>query len=78
MGAGNPMATKRIKKEMADLSKENMGGITLQPDESNIFSWKARIPGPSGSPYEGGIFDVAIEVPSDYPSVVYGPSRSNG
>lgn len=61
------MATKRIKKEMADLSKENTGAITLQPDESNIFHWKARIPGPAGSPYEGGMFDVAIDVPSDYP-----------
>ncbi|CAD6583353.1 MAG: hypothetical protein TREMPRED_003530 [Tremellales sp. Tagirdzhanova-0007] len=61
------MAAKRIKKEIADLSKENLGAITLIPNESNIFSWRATLPGPSGSPYEGGVFEVDIRVPEDYP-----------
>ncbi|KAK6908289.1 ubiquitin-conjugating enzyme 4 [Kwoniella mangroviensis CBS 10435] len=61
------MATKRIKKEIADLSKENLGAISLQPNESNIFNWKAILPGPTGSPYEGGVFEVDIKVPEDYP-----------
>ncbi|WVQ65878.1 uncharacterized protein L199_004056 [Kwoniella botswanensis] len=61
------MATKRIKKEIADLSKENLGAISLQPNESNIFNWKAILPGPTNSPYEGGVFEVDIKVPEDYP-----------
>ncbi|WVQ80710.1 hypothetical protein IAT38_002815 [Cryptococcus sp. DSM 104549] len=65
---GNPaVATKRIKKEIADLSKENLGSITLTPNESNILQWRATIPGPVGSPYEGGMFEVDIRVPTDYP-----------
>lgn len=73
------MATKRIRKEVsfatqtlltaqiADLARENLGAITLAPNESNIFQWKAVIPGPAGSPYEGGEFEVDIRVPDDYP-----------
>ncbi|WRT67693.1 uncharacterized protein IL334_004665 [Kwoniella shivajii] len=65
--SGPGMASKRIKKEIADLSKENLGSIALQPNESNIFQWKAVLPGPSGSPYEGGLFEVEIKIPEDYP-----------
>ncbi|WVR06272.1 hypothetical protein IAU60_003302 [Kwoniella sp. DSM 27419] len=61
------MAAKRIKKEIADISKENLGSMTLAPNESDIFQWKATLPGPSGSPYEGGVFEVDIKVPDDYP-----------
>ncbi|WVO19179.1 uncharacterized protein IAS62_000457 [Cryptococcus decagattii] len=61
------LATKRIKKEIADLAKEDLGSIILAPEETNILHWKARIPGPVGSPYEGGVFDVDIRVPHDYP-----------
>ncbi|ORX40161.1 ubiquitin-conjugating enzyme/RWD-like protein [Kockovaella imperatae] len=65
--SANSMAAKRIKREIADLSKENLGNITLVPNESNIFAWKATIPGPQGSPYEGGVFEVDIRIPDDYP-----------
>ncbi|WWC62458.1 uncharacterized protein I303_105054 [Kwoniella dejecticola CBS 10117] len=61
------MASKRIKKEISDLSKENLGSIVLTPNESNIFQWKAVLPGPAGSPYEGGLFEVEITIPEDYP-----------
>ncbi|WWC70666.1 uncharacterized protein I206_104617 [Kwoniella pini CBS 10737] len=61
------MASKRIKKEITDLSKENLGSIILYPIESNIFQWKSILPGPIGSPYEGGSFEIEITVPEDYP-----------
>ena len=53
--------------QIAELAKEDTGGIILKPNESNILSWKAVLPGPTGSPYEGGVFDVDIRVPDDYP-----------
>lgn len=56
--------------QIADLAKENLGAITLTPNESNIFQWKATLPGPAGSPYEGGVFEVDIRIPEDYPWVL--------
>jgi ubiquitin-protein ligase len=52
---------------MVDLSKEDLGAISLVPNESNMFSWQAMLPGPTGSPYEGGVFEVEIRIPEDYP-----------
>lgn len=52
---------------MLDLAKEDLGEITLNPNEANIFAWKATLPGPKGSPYEGGVFEVDIRIPEDYP-----------
>lgn len=46
-----------------------MGAIKLGPLEDNLFEWKATMPGPEGSVYEGGLFDVQIKLAHDYPYV---------
>ena len=61
------MARKRIQKEILDLGKENLGDMKLEPSESSIFEWMGSIPGPVGSVYEGGIFNLKITLPNDYP-----------
>lgn len=63
-------ARTRLFKEYKELSrsKENTG-ITLIPDETNIYSWKAVLEGPQDTPFEGGTFEVAITVPEQYPLV---------
>lgn len=61
------MTLKRINREVADLKKEDLGSIVLQPTEGNLHVWKGTIPGPEGSVYEGGIFHVEIILPADYP-----------
>ena len=38
-------------------------------DEANLLHWKGHIKGPVGTPYEGGFFDIDIQLPSDYPFV---------
>ncbi|PFH49620.1 hypothetical protein AMATHDRAFT_62851 [Amanita thiersii Skay4041] len=58
---------KRIHREINDLKKEDLGPMTLIPSDDNLFNWKGTIPGPQGSVYEGGIFDVDITLASDYP-----------
>jgi hypothetical protein len=63
------MTLKRIHREIADLKKEDLGPIVLEPAETNLYVWKGSIPGPPGSLYEGGVFNVEIALPSDYPYV---------
>ncbi|PPQ90146.1 hypothetical protein CVT25_012457 [Psilocybe cyanescens] len=60
------MTVKRITREIADLKKEDLGPIVLEPSD-NLSIWKGSIPGPQGSVYEGGIFNVEIVLPTDYP-----------
>ena len=62
------MTLKRIHREILDLKKEDMGNIKLGPlGDDNPFLWKARIPGPEGSVYEGGVFEVEVQLAHDYP-----------
>ena len=61
------MTVKRIHREIADVAKEDLGSITLVPTPDNLFVWKGSIPGPQGSPYEGGVFGVDVVLGNDYP-----------
>ncbi|KAI6157236.1 ubiquitin-conjugating enzyme/RWD-like protein [Pisolithus tinctorius] len=61
------MTMKRIHREIADVQKEDLGAITLAPTPASLYRWKGTIPGPQGSPYEGGIFNIDIQLNPDYP-----------
>ncbi|EJU01444.1 hypothetical protein DACRYDRAFT_95070 [Dacryopinax primogenitus] len=61
------MTVKRISREIADLRKEDTGDIKLAPSDESMFVWEATLPGPEGSPYEGGEFKLGIQLPHDYP-----------
>ncbi|KAJ6551652.1 ubiquitin-conjugating enzyme/RWD-like protein [Mycena capillaripes] len=61
-----PATMKRINKEISDVKKEEMGNITLVPSD-DLFVWSGTLPGPEGSVYEGGVFNIAINLPIDYP-----------
>lgn len=67
------MTMKRIHREIADLKKEDLGQLTLKPTDDNVFVWRATIPGPSGSVYEGGVYDLEFNLPHDYPYVYIQP-----
>ena len=61
-------ALKRILKELSNFNKEETEDICAGPiDDSDMFHWEASINGPEDSPYNGGVFQLEIEFPKDYP-----------
>ena len=36
------MTLKRINREIKDLKLEDLGGMTLEPSDDNMFIWKVR------------------------------------
>ncbi|CAL5394852.1 unnamed protein product [Camellia sinensis] len=59
----------RLFKEYKEVQREKAADpdIQLACDDSNIFKWTALIKGPSETPFEGGVFQLAFSVPEQYP-----------
>lgn len=61
-------ATKRLRKELQVLRKAgDDSDIVLSVDPYNLLKWKAFIKGPVDTPYESGVFELAIRCTSEYP-----------
>eukprot|EP00448_Togula_jolla_P001613 CAMPEP_0170603992 /NCGR_PEP_ID=MMETSP0224-20130122/19194_1 /TAXON_ID=285029 /ORGANISM="Togula jolla, Strain CCCM 725" /LENGTH=252 /DNA_ID=CAMNT_0010928883 /DNA_START=45 /DNA_END=803 /DNA_ORIENTATION=+ len=58
--------SRRIRKEFEKMRLEAIAGIEAAPSE-DLFRWTAQIDGPEGSPYEGGVFQILLKLPSRYP-----------
>ena len=57
----------RIKKEYQDIIKEKNSNVQVKLVSNDYRHWKGRIKGPIDTVYQGGVFDVDIIIPDDYP-----------
>ena len=63
-------AMKRIKKEYFEINENpnpNIGFVVGLPEEDNIFKWRVNLVGPQDSSYKGGLFELIVEFPDNYP-----------
>ncbi|CAM9318066.1 unnamed protein product [Chrysoparadoxa australica] len=55
-------------QELKELQKQPLDFATCGPvDEENILHWNATLMGPDDSPFSGGIFNIDLDFPADYP-----------
>ncbi|KAI3777691.1 hypothetical protein L1987_47492 [Smallanthus sonchifolius] len=58
----------RVQKELQECNKDvNLSGISVNPKFDNLINLIGTIPGPIGTPYEGGTFKIDIDLPDAYP-----------
>ncbi|GFE54239.1 ubiquitin-conjugating protein [Babesia ovis] len=62
----------RLERELNDIQKDLGGPVDAHTIDGNIFTWRGYINGPIQTPYEGGCFILAIQIPEDYP---YNPPK---
>lgn len=58
---------RRIIKETQRLLAEPVPGISAMPDEQNARYFHVVVAGPQESPYEGGLFNLELFLPDEYP-----------
>eukprot|EP00913_Durusdinium_trenchii_P004354 g4036.t1 len=74
--AARPRELKRLEKELQDIRALAKDGkeaqVSADSVENDLTHWKAWLKGPEGTPYHGGLFDIDIEIPAEYP---YNPPK---
>ena len=57
----------RLEKELVQIAKNPLPGISVGLKGDNIYEWEATIQGPPDTPYEGGKFILDMIFPENYP-----------
>lgn len=67
--ASSSAAIKRLTIEYKQLSTDpNSLFPAVGPiSEDNYLEWEALVPGPDGTPFEGGVFSARLSFPASYP-----------
>lgn len=58
---------RRLQAELKEMNTNPPTNCSAGPINDNMTQWQATIMGPEGSPYHGGIFNLKIDFPENYP-----------
>ncbi len=60
-------STLRLQREIQELQKNPPENCSAGPKDTNMYHWIAQIYGPENTPYHGGVFNLNIHFPTEYP-----------
>ena len=61
------MAHKRLTREFQSIFNNPLHHISASPVGENFFLWNISLIGPENTPYEEGVFNLLLKIPTDYP-----------
>eukprot|EP01065_Artemidia_motanka_P001528 TRINITY_DN10698_c0_g1_i1.p1 TRINITY_DN10698_c0_g1~~TRINITY_DN10698_c0_g1_i1.p1 ORF type:complete len:242 (+),score=74.61 TRINITY_DN10698_c0_g1_i1:70-726(+) len=67
MAVATPACMQRLRRDYKMLQQNAPPFVTAHPDPENMLIWHYTVDGPSGSPYEGGLFHGRLVFPPDFP-----------
>ncbi|KAL7722997.1 Ubiquitin-conjugating enzyme E2 [Entamoeba marina] len=61
-------ASRHIQANFKSITKDPLEGIYVEyKSENDIFYWNIWMEGPTETPYEGGVFNLEMHFPDDFP-----------
>ncbi|EDO38105.1 predicted protein [Nematostella vectensis] len=64
----SPQIIKQVAREIHGLTNDPPEGIKVFSNDEDITDIQASIEGPTGTPYEGGIFKIKLVLGKDFPA----------
>lgn len=62
------ISTLRLSSDLRALERDSVEGVDAAPlDSANIYVWRACIFGPPDTAWEGGVFELTLSFPIEYP-----------
>lgn len=62
------MTTKLLANQYRSILADPVEGFTVELlDEASLYEWKVFLEGPKDTCYEGGVFELRLSFPKDYP-----------
>mmetsp|Transcript_25529 Transcript_25529/g.82262 ORF Transcript_25529/g.82262 Transcript_25529/m.82262 type:complete len:156 (-) Transcript_25529:1066-1533(-) len=58
---------RRLMRELSAAHRNADSDVFLVADEHDLYNWQAWIRGPRDTPFEGGVFELRIVCPKEYP-----------
>ncbi|KAI0441513.1 ubiquitin-conjugating enzyme [Xylaria telfairii] len=59
---------KRLTKELQECMESPPAGMTISlASEADLHKWAVVLAGPAGTAYAGGVYNITVTLPADYP-----------